>query len=85
MWLDPNFRAKLWDSAVFTRTMLEVLAHVDTLLPNEEDGRLLTGETEPRAVGAKLGWGVRRVVLKAGERGAYVFTAKGGCIVPGST
>jgi len=78
VWLDPNYRAKLWDGATFTRAVGELLPHVDTVLPNEEDARLLTGESEPKAIAAKmLGRGVRRVVLKAGERGAYVFTSKG--------
>jgi len=77
VWLDPNFRAKLWDEVMFTRVVGELLPHVDTVLPNEEDARLLTGETEPRAVAARmLDRGVRRVVMKAGERGAFVFTAK---------
>jgi 2-dehydro-3-deoxygluconokinase len=76
--LDPNFRAKLSDPVGFTSTIGRLLPYVDTLLPNAEEARLLTGETEPRAAALNLiEKGVRRVVLKAGERGAFVFSADG--------
>lgn len=78
VWLDPNFRGKLWAGEAFATVVGELLPYVDTVLPNEEDARWLTGETEPRAVAGRLmERGVRRVVFKAGERGAFVFTAEG--------
>jgi 2-dehydro-3-deoxygluconokinase len=78
VWLDPNFRAKLWAGEAFATVVGELLPYVDTVLPNEEDARWLTGETEPRAVARRLmDRGVRRVVFKAGERGAFVFAEEG--------
>jgi 2-dehydro-3-deoxygluconokinase len=78
VWLDPNLRAMLWGGEAFATAIGELLPYVDTVLPNEEDARWLTGETAPRAVAGRLmERGVRRVVFKAGERGAFVFSAEG--------
>jgi 2-dehydro-3-deoxygluconokinase len=76
VWLDPNFRSKLWDPVHFTSVLTALLPYVDTLLPNEEEARLLTGYVEPKDVAkAFFDKGVRQVVLKAGDRGAFAFSA----------
>lgn len=76
VWFDPNYRRKLWDEAAFVAAVNGILPYVDTVLPGAEEARLLTGETEPAAVARVLfDRGVKKVVLKAGEAGAYAITA----------
>ena len=50
-----------------------LLPLVDFFLPNEDEARALTGETDPRRQAERLlEAGARAVVVKRGERGAYV-------------
>jgi 2-dehydro-3-deoxygluconokinase len=79
VWLDPNYRAALWpSSAEFRKTMLEMLPFVDTILPGIDEARLLVDEQEPERIAAALmAHGVRSMILKAGERGAFAFTPAG--------
>lgn len=50
----------------------ELLPLVDWFLPNEDEARALTGESEPGAQAARLlEAGARAVVVKRGARGAY--------------
>ena len=51
----------------------ELLPLADYFLPNEDEARALTGESEPRAQAERLlAAGARAVVVKRGARGAYV-------------
>lgn len=51
----------------------ELLPLVDYFLPNEDEARALTGETEPRRQAERLvEAGARAVVVKRGERGTFV-------------
>jgi 2-dehydro-3-deoxygluconokinase len=78
VWFDPNFRAKLWDAATFAQTISELLPLVDTLLPSLAEGRMLSARVEPAEVGATLiERGIRTVVLKAAEQGAFAFSVDG--------
>lgn len=78
VWLDPNFRRKLWSADAFAQTIGEMLPLVDTVLPGVTEGRLLTGKTEPGEIAcALMGMGAKNVVLKAGDGGAMAYT-KGG-------
>jgi 2-dehydro-3-deoxygluconokinase len=78
VWLDPNYRRKLWSADAFRETIAEMLPQVDTVLPGLMEGRLLTGKNEPGEIAcALMGMGVTNVVLKAGDGGAMVYTKDG--------
>jgi sugar/nucleoside kinase (ribokinase family) len=54
--------------------LLELLRHVDGLVLNDEEARMLTGEDNLiRAAQAVLGLGPRYVLLKKGEHGAFLM------------
>ncbi len=64
--LDTN-----WDPSGDWRDAIEpLLAHVDLLLPNVEEARLLSGESDPEAACRALGGRVGTVVVKLGAEGA---------------
>lgn len=77
---DPNLRPTLWATPELMRESINDLAtRADWVLPGLEEGRILTGETNPEAIahfyrqrGAKL------VVVKLGSAGAY-FDGEAGC------
>ncbi|MER7398384.1 sugar kinase [Streptomyces sp. NPDC000151] len=77
---DPNLRPALWsDRAEMVRTVNELAARADWVLPGLGEGRLLTGAQDPADVaGWYLARGVRRVVLKDGARGAALYDRAGG-------
>jgi len=61
-----------------------VLPHTDFIFPNVDEGRQLTGETEPAAIARYLqGLGVRTVVVKLGPAGCYVDGPGGTFTSPG--
>lgn len=52
------------------KELAPLLPYVDYLLPNQQEGSVLTGEGEPEAIAkAFLTHGAKNVVLKLGERG----------------
>jgi len=54
--------------------LLGLLRHVDAIVLNDEEARMLTGEHNLiRAAGQVLGMGPRYVVLKKGQHGAFVI------------
>jgi sugar/nucleoside kinase (ribokinase family) len=60
------------------------LAYTDFVLPHLDEGRQLTGESEPAAIVRCLrGLGVRTVVVKLGSTGCYVEGPEGGFTSPG--
>jgi len=66
------------------RELLEVLAHVDVLLVNDSEARLLTGQRSlARAAAAIQDLGPSRVVIKKGEHGALLFGRSSRLSVPG--
>ncbi|HHY46737.1 MAG TPA: carbohydrate kinase family protein [Firmicutes bacterium] len=71
---DTGWDPKGWDG----KTVAEVkslLQLVDIFLPNEDEGRALTGEEEPEGIARALAESVAGpVVLKLGPRGSLVFT-----------
>lgn len=76
---DPNLRPVLWRSEKEMVTQLNKLAFAaDWVLPGMKEGRILTGFTTPEAVADfYLDGGVKTVVIKTGEEGAYYKTAEG--------
>ena len=82
---DPNLRPRLWpsqDSMVSTVNAMAALA--DLVLPGLNEGRLLTGHTEPQQIADfYLARGARQVVVKLGADGAYFASADGRGVAPG--
>ncbi|MCL2895374.1 sugar kinase [Brenneria tiliae] len=76
---DPNLRPVLWRSQQEMVTQLNKLAFAaDVVLPGLKEGRILTGLTTPQAIADfYLNGGVKAVVIKTGEEGAYYQTAAG--------
>jgi 2-dehydro-3-deoxygluconokinase len=60
VWLDANYRAKLWpDESTFRATIRPLLPQIDLLLMGAEETRLLSGRSEPRDVIADLSGQIR--------------------------
>jgi sugar/nucleoside kinase (ribokinase family) len=76
-----------WDSGGRWLPLIEpALACVDYFCPNQEEGRQLTGETEPTAIAARLHRvGVKTVIVKLGPAGCYVDGPEGAFTSPGFT
>jgi sugar/nucleoside kinase (ribokinase family) len=74
-----------WDSWGRWLPLIEpALAYVDYFCPNQEEGRQLTGETEPRAIAGRLHQtGVKTVIVKLGPAGCYVDGPEGAFTSPG--
>ena len=74
-----------WDvRGRWLKTIHPALAHTDFIFPNRDEGRQLTGESEPAAIAARLrGLGVKTVVVKLGAAGCYVESPEGSFTSPG--
>jgi sugar/nucleoside kinase (ribokinase family) len=68
-----------WDSHGRWLPLIEpALEHVDYFYPNQDEGRELTGETEPAAIARRLRRaGVKTVIVKQGAAGCYVDSPEG--------
>lgn len=69
--VDPSSTGYLTDYGV--ERFLEDLTGVETIFPNLDEGRLLSGEREPARIGAALLERFPTVALKQGAAGATVF------------
>lgn len=70
---DPNHRPSLWPTHRARAVVMRSIELCDIAFPNVEEGRLLTGRTEPEAVLAEfVARGPDTVVLKMGEDGALL-------------
>jgi sugar/nucleoside kinase (ribokinase family) len=76
-----------WDvHGRWLRLLEPALAYTDFIFPNREEGRQLTGESEPGAIAARLrGLGVKTVIVKLGAAGCHVESAQGSFTSPGFT
>ena len=74
-----------WDQRGRWLSVLEpALAHADFIFPNREEGKQLTGESEPSAIAQRLrSLGVKTVIVKLGAEGCYVESAEGAFTSPG--
>ncbi|MCM3719016.1 sugar kinase [Fictibacillus phosphorivorans] len=83
---DPNLRPNLWGSQdEMTREINKLAFKADWVLPGIEEGEILTGFRKPEEIADfYLNKGVKLVVIKLGEEGAY-FKTNGGTsgLVPG--
>ncbi|MGM7719913.1 sugar kinase [Metabacillus sp. Hm71] len=73
---DPNLRPSLWQSAQeMVRETNEIAFQTDTFLPGLAEGVILTGYKAPEDIAAYyLDKGVKLVIIKLGEEGAYYKT-----------
>jgi 2-dehydro-3-deoxygluconokinase len=72
---DPNIRPAIWPLHTARAVARYTISMVDVALPNLEEGRMLTGYEDPRAITEELlALGVPLVVLKMGGAGAIVAT-----------
>lgn len=70
---DPNIRPALWPLHTARAVARYTISLVDVVLPNLDEGRLLTGYEDPRAITQELlALGAPLVVLKMGSAGAIV-------------
>jgi sugar/nucleoside kinase (ribokinase family) len=74
---DPNLRPNLWDSKErMVQEVNRLAAEVDWVLPGIQEGLILTGYQTPEDIASfYLDKGVKSVVVKLGEKGAYYRTA----------
>jgi sugar/nucleoside kinase (ribokinase family) len=60
------------------------LEHTDFIFPNCDEGRELTGESEPARIAARLRqMGVKTVIVKLGAQGCYIDSPEGAFTAPG--
>lgn len=65
---------------------MELAAQSDIVLPGVSEGEILVGETDAEKIAARfLDLGVKIVVVKLGEKGAYYATGSENKYVPGYT
>ena len=81
---DPNLRPSLWKSREeMIRVINEVALESDCFLPGVHEGELLTGCADPRDIADfYLEKGVRLVVVKLGDKGAFYKCANDEGYVP---
>ena len=74
-----------WDSlGRWLKLVRPALALTDFIFPNREEGRQLTGESEPPAIAARLReLGAKTVIVKLGAAGCYVASPAGAFTSPG--
>lgn len=74
--LDPNIRFRLWSREEACVTLSGLIPYADVLMPGIEEGRILTGESDPqRIVQTLLAAGAKIVALKLGADGCIVADA----------
>lgn len=75
VFFDPNLRPQLWPSQeVMVKTINELAAMADYVLPGKNEGKTLCGSEDPETIGKfYLGLGSKTVVVKTGEDGAETY------------
>lgn len=73
---DPNLRPSLWASKnEMIDTINDIASRCDVVLPGIEEGRILTGHTEPDKISDfYLALGTKAVIVKTGDKGAFAKT-----------
>ncbi len=78
IYFDNNYRARLWKGAEEARGEIERFSKLCYgVLPTFGDEAILFGDTNPEATAERLlKYGVQEMVIKMGERGAYVASSE---------
>ncbi|EYT54575.1 2-dehydro-3-deoxygluconokinase [Leucobacter sp. UCD-THU] len=72
---DPNIRPAIWPLQTARAIVRYTIPQCDVVLPNLDEGRLLTGYEDPRAITQELlELGAPLVVLKLGSSGSVIAT-----------
>ena len=72
---DPNLRLKLWTAEKAKQVFNEIAANADVILPGLDEGQLMTGKSNVEEVAeALLGESDKTIIIKLGDKGAYVHT-----------
>ncbi|TDT62881.1 sugar kinase [Fonticella tunisiensis] len=82
---DPNLRPSLWPSKEeMVRVINDIASKCDMVLPGISEGVMLTGSENPNEIADfYLKLGVKIVIVKIGEKGAFVKTREESYTVPG--
>jgi 2-dehydro-3-deoxygluconokinase len=81
---DPNLRLKLWSREEAQKTLLEISALADVVLPGVSEGEFLFGTDDFQEIAERFHQlGVEMVIIKRGEKGAYYSTSQNQGIVEG--
>lgn len=82
---DPNLRPSLWQSREeMVRVINDIASKCDMILPGVTEGLTLTGSGDPDKIADfYLKLGVEAVVVKIGDKGAFVKTHDEAYTVPG--
>ena len=76
--LDTNIRLKLWSPAEARRTLMEYIGSSNILFTDIEDSEIILGDKDPKTAAEKfLSMGPQVVVVKMGDKGAYVANSGG--------
>lgn len=81
---DPNLRSSLWRSkSEMIETLNKVAEYVDIILPGLSEGRKLTNLEDPKEIAYYyLKKGIKKVVIKLGEKGALLYTNENEEMIP---
>lgn len=72
---DPNIRRKLWSDEESKTTLLSIAKKADIILPGIEEGYFLLGTKNCEQIAQDFhDYGIKTVVIKLGEQGAYYST-----------
>ena len=82
---DPNLRPVLWaNKEEMVKVINDIASKCDMMLPGIGEGAILTGYNDSGAIADfYLKLGVKTVIVKDGDKGAFVKTAKESYVVPG--
>lgn len=82
---DPNLRPVLWSNKEeMVKVINDIASKCDMMLPGIGEGAILTGCNDSGAIADfYLKLGVKTVIVKDGDKGAFVKTAKESYVVPG--
>ncbi len=81
---DPNIRLKLWDIVTARSCLTELAQQCDVFFPGEQEMNLLYPDTDlVTAAHDLLSYGVKKVVIKQGAKGALVVNHQGQIMIPG--
>jgi 2-dehydro-3-deoxygluconokinase len=73
---DPNLRQKLWSREEAKKTLLEISALSDVVLPGVSEGEFLFGTKDCQKMAERFHrLGVETIIIKRGEKGAYYSTS----------
>jgi len=81
--IDTNIRLSLWSKDEARATLLPMLKKANIVLTEPQDGEILLGKKEPKAIAHELlQMGPETVAVKLGEDGAAAFTKKTSAMKP---